>query len=282
VILPVVGIVVPAHNEEAVIAGNLRRLLDGTAPGEFDVVVVANACSDRTAELARETGVRVLETPTPGKANALRLGDEACRTFPRVYLDADVELTAESVRALVAASRRPSVLACAPVVLWNIEGATWVARRTHHVHEQLIAPSRVLAGAGVYVLTEEGHARAFPVPDVLSDDGWVHANFAPGERVVVPEATSLVRPARTVSAHLNRRVRVRLGNQQLAELGRPVAASRLRLSSLGGLVTARKVSVLDAGCYLAVLALDRALTQVRKRRGGPVGWGTDVSSRPDA
>jgi glycosyltransferase involved in cell wall biosynthesis len=282
VILPVVGIVVPAHNEEAVIAGNLRRLLDGTTPGEFDVVVVANACSDRTAELARETGVRVLETPTSGKANALRLGDEACRTFPRVYLDADVELTAESVRALVAASRRPSVLACAPVVLWNVEGATWVARRTHHVHEQLIAPSRVLAGAGVYVLTEEGHARAFPVPDVLSDDGWVHANFAPGERIVVPEATSLVRPARTVSAHLNRRVRVRLGNQQLAELGRPVAASRLRLSSLGGLITARKVGVLDAGCYLAVLALDRALTQVRKRQGGPVGWGMDASSRPDA
>jgi hypothetical protein len=221
----------------------------------------------------------VLETPTPGKANALRLGDEACRTFPRVYLDADVELTSESVRSLVAAAQRPGVLACAPDVAWNVEGATWLARRIHRVHEQLIAPSRALAGVGVYVLTEEGHARAFPMPDVLSDDGWVHATFAPGERVVVPEATSLVRPARTISAHLDRRVRVRLGNRQLAELGRPVAASRLRLSSLGGLITARKVSALDAGCYLAVLALDRTLTRVRGRRDGPVRWGSDASSR---
>ena len=45
----VVSIVVPAHNEEAVIAANLRRLLEGSAPGEFDVVVVANACADGTA-----------------------------------------------------------------------------------------------------------------------------------------------------------------------------------------------------------------------------------------
>lgn len=278
-ILPVVSIVVPAHNEETAIAGNLRRLLAGTPPGQFDVVVVANACSDRTAELARQTGVRVLETPIPGKAHALRLGDETCRVFPRVYLDADVELTAESVRALVEASRRPGVLACAPVPRWDVEGATWIARRTHHVHEQLIAPSRALAGVGVYVLTQEGHARAFPLPDVLSDDGWVHAGFAPDERAVVPEATSLVRPARTVAAHLNRRVRVRLGNRQLAELGRPVTENRLRLGSLRTLVTTGRVSPLDAACYLGVLALDRALTRARRLRGGPVQWGTDAGSR---
>jgi glycosyltransferase involved in cell wall biosynthesis len=274
---PIVSIVVPAHNEEAVIAGNLRRLLAASAPGEFDVVVVPNACSDRTAELARQAGVRVVETPVPGKVHALRLGDEACRTFPRVYLDADVELTAESVRALVAACARPGVLACAPVPRLNLDGVGPVARRVHHVHEQLIAPFRTLAGVGVYVLTEPGHDRVFPMPDVISDDGWVHAGFAPSERVVVPEARSLVRPARTVSAHLNRRVRVRRGNRQLADLGRPAAEGRLRLRSLARLVTGGTVTPLDAGCYLAVLALDRGLTLLRHRRRAT--WGGDASSR---
>ncbi|WP_433250285.1 glycosyltransferase [Streptosporangium sp. CA-135522] len=276
---PVVSVVVPAHNEEAVIASGLSLLLAGTAPGEFDVVVVANACSDRTAEVARQVGVRVVETAVPGKANALRLGDEACLTFPRVYLDADVELGAESVRALVAAAGRPGVLACAPVPALDMDGVGWVARRMHKVHDQLIAPLRALAGVGVYVLTERGHARVFPLPDVLSDDGWVHGGFAPHERVVVSEARSLVRPARTVSAHLNRRVRVRLGNRQLAELGRSAPEGRLRLGSLGALVAARKVSPFDAGCYLTVLLMDRALTRLRSSRGGRVQWGTDAGSR---
>jgi glycosyltransferase involved in cell wall biosynthesis len=274
---PMVSIVVPAHNEEAVLDGNLRRLLAGTRPGEFDVVVVPNACSDRTADVARRVGVRVVKTPVPGKVPALRLGDEACRTFPRIYLDADVELTAESVRALVAAAAQPGVLACAPAPRLDLDGVGRVVRRVHRVHEHLIAPSRALSGVGVYVLTERGHARVFPMPDVISDDGWVHASFTPDERVVVPEARSLVRPARTVSAHLNRRMRVRRGNRQLAELGRAAPEGRLRLRSLVTLVTRRVVSPVDAGCYLAVLALDRALTRLRPAHRA--AWGGDASSR---
>jgi glycosyltransferase involved in cell wall biosynthesis len=277
----IVSIVVPAHNEESVIAGNLRLLLEGTSPGEFDVVVVANACSDGTARAAELPGVRVLESEVPGKANALRLGDEACLTFPRVYLDADVELPAASVRALVAAVARPGVLACAPVPELDLDGVGWIARRMHRVHERLIAPNRALAGVGVYVLTEEGHERVFPMPaGLISDDGFVHRSFAPGERAVVAEARSLVRPARTVSAHLNRRVRVRLGNRQLDELDLPLPEGRLELGALRALVARRDVSPLDAACYLTVLALDRAKT--RLRRGDGVRWGTDASSRPGA
>ncbi|MBX6382558.1 MAG: glycosyltransferase [Microbispora sp.] len=275
------SVVVPAHDEESVIAGNLARLLDGTAPGEFDVVVVANACSDGTAEAARKAGVRVLETATPGKTNALRLGDAACRTFPRVYLDADVVLTAESVRALVAAAARPGVLACAPVPRWDLDGASAIARRVHKVHDLLIAPSRGLSGVGVYVLTEEGHARVFPMPDVISDDGYVHRMFAPGERVVVTEAWSLVRPARTIRAHLRRRVRVRQGNRELDALGLPLAEGRLEFGALRALVASGRVTPLDAACYLAVLALDRGLTRLRALRGGKGHhhWGTDTGSR---
>jgi glycosyltransferase involved in cell wall biosynthesis len=274
----VVSIVVPAHNEEAVIAANLRRLLEGSVPGEFDVVVVANACADGTAAAARQVpGVRVVETPVPGKPHALRLGDEVCRTFPRIYLDADVELSGASVRELVAACAQPGVLACAPAPELDLTGAGPVVKRVHRVHDALIAPQRALAGAGAYVLTEPGHERVFPMPDVISDDGLVHASFASHERVVVRTARSLVRPARTVSAYLNRRVRVRRGNRQLAGLGRSAPEGRLGLSDLVRLVRGGRVGPLDAGCYLAVLVLDRALTRLRGSRGD--AWGSDVSSR---
>ena len=72
-------------------------------------------------------------------------------------------------------------------------------RRVHKVHDVLVAPSRGLAGVGVYVLGEAGHARAFPIPEVvISDDEWVERSFAPNERVVVASASSVVRPATNV------------------------------------------------------------------------------------
>ncbi len=48
-----------------------------------------------------------------------------------------------------------------------------------------------------------------PFPDVISDDGFVHRSFTPGERVVSVAASSVVRPAPTFGASLRRRVRVR-------------------------------------------------------------------------
>ncbi|MCF6469356.1 glycosyltransferase [Nonomuraea sp. MG754425] len=271
---PVVSVVIPAHNEEAVVSAGLDLLLDGVAPGEFDVVVVANGCTDGTARAAARPGVRVLETPVPGKAGALRLGDAACRVFPRVYLDADVRLDAGSVRALAAAAGRPGVLACAPEPEWDLRGTGPVVRRVHRVHDRLIAPARALAGVGVYVLNERGHERAFPLPEVISDDGWVDGCFTGDERVVVRAARSVVCPPRTVRAHLRRRVRVRQGNRQLAALGR--RGRTLRLGALGRLLAAREVGPLDAACYLAVLAVDRLLARLRR---GATGWGADAGSR---
>jgi glycosyltransferase involved in cell wall biosynthesis len=276
---PIASVVIPAHNEEGVLSRCLGLLLAGTAPGDLDVVVVANGCTDGTARVAREAGVRVVETSTPGKANALRLGDAECLTFPRVYLDADVELSASSVRALAAALARPGILASSPVPDWDLDGASRTARRVHRVHERLIGPRRALAGVGVYALNEAGHARVFPIPDVVADDELVNRSFAPDERAVVPEARSVVRPARTIRAHLRRRVRVRLGNRQLEAMGLPAHGGRLGLRSIAGLVTARSVSPLDAACYLAVLVADRSMSRKATARTAQIVWTTDSSSR---
>jgi glycosyltransferase involved in cell wall biosynthesis len=274
---PIASIVLPACNEAAVLGRTLDSLVGGAAPGEFDVLVVANGCTDSTAEVAARAGVRVLETATPGKANALRLGDEACTGFPRVYLDADVVVTADDLRLVVAALQEPGVLAAAPAPQLNLDGASWVMRRVHKVHDTLVGPSRALAGVGIYALDADGHARVFPMPDVLADDEWVHRSFAPDERTVVAAARSVVRPALTVSAHLRRRVRVRLGNRQLEALGKPSAHGRLRLRSLGRLVRQREVGALDATCYLAVLVVDRVMS--RRQRGREVTWAADTTSR---
>ncbi len=63
----VTSIVIAAYNEAAVIGRCLDALLSGAAPGEFDVTVVANGCTDDTAEVAARAGVRVLDLSSPGK-----------------------------------------------------------------------------------------------------------------------------------------------------------------------------------------------------------------------
>lgn len=60
--LPRLFVVVPAHNEEAVIAESLRSLLEQRYPTpRREIVVIADNCVDRTADIAREMGAQVLE-----------------------------------------------------------------------------------------------------------------------------------------------------------------------------------------------------------------------------
>lgn len=69
------AVVVPAHDEEALIARTVRSLLasDSATP----VYVVAHNCSDGTAKAAEEAGANVVELNNPklrGKGSALRHG----------------------------------------------------------------------------------------------------------------------------------------------------------------------------------------------------------------
>lgn len=73
--LPRLLFLVPAHDEERMIESCVRSLMAMRYPAQrFDVVVVADNCTDRTAELARARGARCLERSDrsfPGKPHAL-------------------------------------------------------------------------------------------------------------------------------------------------------------------------------------------------------------------
>lgn len=70
------AVIVPAHNEEAVLCPLLRNLRGLDYPADlYDVYVVADNCTDRTAAVALCEGARVLERRDPrrrGKAFALK------------------------------------------------------------------------------------------------------------------------------------------------------------------------------------------------------------------
>jgi len=231
-----VTVIVPAHDEEAVIGRLLGRLVapsGGGAPGApLHVVVVCNGCSDRTAEVARaHPQVTVVETPRPSKHAAMRLGDEHAPDFPRIYVDADVEVDATCLDRLAAALDRPGVLAAAPRRVVPQNRTTWPVRWYYEVWEALPGVREGLFGRGVVALSREGHERLGAVPELMADDLSASAAFDRHERVVVPDALVVVHPPRTWSDLLRRRVRVVTGTRQAYE---GAARASLRTDSRTG------------------------------------------------
>src|SRR4051812_9385811 len=55
-----VAVVIPAHDEAAVIGATLRTLLPTLPPGSRTMVVADN-CTDATAQIARQCGAQVIE-----------------------------------------------------------------------------------------------------------------------------------------------------------------------------------------------------------------------------
>ncbi len=93
-------VLVPAHDEQGGIRTTLDSLADGHYPGEARrVVVIADNCGDRTADVAREAGVEVWERVDPtrrGKGFALAWALERLRAEGAVF-DAVVMLDADCV-----------------------------------------------------------------------------------------------------------------------------------------------------------------------------------------
>ena len=178
--------VIPAHDESAGIRRCLDALFAGIAPGELDVVVICNGCTDDTAALTRSSGhpVRLIELAAASKPAALRAGDDAALAFPRIYLDADVVLHGSAARAVLE-RLRAGALAARPPIHYDSGGSSAPVRSYYRARSRVPALQGSLWGAGAYGLSEAGRRRFGAFPDVVAEDLWVDRHFASGEIVIV-------------------------------------------------------------------------------------------------
>lgn len=92
-----ISVVIPCYNEEE----GVRRVI-GSLPGVVDeVVVVDNASTDRTGEVARELGARVVFEKRKGYGAAYKAGLPAATGDVIVTLDGDGTYPAEQIPELV-------------------------------------------------------------------------------------------------------------------------------------------------------------------------------------
>ena len=276
----IASLVVPAHNEETVIRRLLSGVGDEAARGTYEVIVMCNGCTDDTAAVARGyPGVTVLETPTPSKSLALRLGDQHASAYPRLYVDADIELSSTGVGALVAAVAGPgAVIAAGPERLLTTDESSLLVRAYYAVWQRLPAVQSGLFGRGVIAMTESAHQRVAALPDAMSDDLAISEAFTDAERAIVPGAQVVIHVPRTARDLLRRRIRVHVGNAELDRRSGRSAASQTSPRALLGIVRHEPRLAVCLPVFVGV-AITAKLIARRRIARGDVTWERDESTR---
>lgn len=287
----VISVVIAAHNEAAVIGRCLDSLCAGAVPGEFDITVAANGCTDATATIAAErSGVRVLDLPEPGKAKALNAADQVAVGFPRIYLDADIFTSANAARALCVAletrhedgagAGRP--LAAVPRRDVEVTGRPALVKGYFAISSRLPVFRRGLFGRGMIAVSERGRGRFGEFPEMVADDLFLDSQFTDEEKCHVDTVATTVETPLTTKDLVRRLVRVRRGNSAMraagraGEVGAPIREAD-RMSWLRDVVVPDP-RLAPAGIAYISITIWAALLARRTPKNSNA-WGRDDSTR---
>jgi len=261
--LPTVTVLVAALNEERVIAQKIEDLRRQDYPAELvEVVVVADGSTDRTAELARSLGARVLHDPVArGKSNAVNRGMAAAGGELVIMTDANCALSPEALHAVAACFADPALAVVGGAKVVHGPGARGAGEGLYWRLETRVkageAAFRAVMGApGELCAVRRSTFRPIP-PGVLNDDYHLTCDalvrgygvgFAPSARAV--ETVSL-----SITDEFERRSRIAAGTWQTTlrhlSLGDPrrgwVAVAFLSHRVLRSIVTPLLLPVLLAG-----------------------------------
>lgn len=126
---PSVTIIVPAHNDEKVIARTIEALIEMDYRSK-EIIIVDDGSTDRTLEIAlgyRKYGVKVCHKKNEGKWSAINYGLKFARGEVVVVIDADSIIGRDALKELVKRFSEPGVVAvCGNVKVLN--RVNWVTK----------------------------------------------------------------------------------------------------------------------------------------------------------
>ncbi len=280
-----ISIIVPAHNESSVIGRCLRSMTAGARPDELEILVVCNGCTDDTAAIAEAFGppVRVLQCPVASKHAALNLGHATATGYPRFFVDADIELSIDSIRKVADVLRSGSVHGAAPRIRVDLRQASWPVRAYYDIWLRTPYIAEGMLGSGVYAISEEGGRRFERFPDIIADDGFVRLLFKPSERKSVDDSHFVMTPPRTLRSQIHINVRRRAGRFEMAALhpGETRDEATTQRFALARLALApRRWAALAVYTYAKAASV--LLYRWKALRGRHKEWNRDDSSRAAA
>jgi cellulose synthase/poly-beta-1,6-N-acetylglucosamine synthase-like glycosyltransferase len=214
---PSVSLIIPAHDEEAVIERKLANARALDYPSDrVEVVVASDGSADRTVELARSAGADlVLELPRGGKVAALNRTVRDATGDVLAFSDANSYWRPDALRRLVARFGDAEVgYACGQVRFAGGEGGNQEAlywRYEMAVRSLETRLAGITAGnGGIYAVRREAYIELDPsrgqdigFPFELTKRGW--------RAVYEPEAIAEEKMAPTVEGEFRRKRRMMSG-----------------------------------------------------------------------
>jgi cellulose synthase/poly-beta-1,6-N-acetylglucosamine synthase-like glycosyltransferase len=212
-----VSLIIPAHDEEEVIARKVINAKQLDYPGDrVQIVVASDGSADRTAELARSAGADVvLELPRGGKVAALNQAVRQATGEVLAFSDANSYWRPDALRRLVARFDEEGVgYVCGQVRFeggdgGNQEGLYWRYEMAVRSMETRLAG--ITAGnGGIYAVRREAYIELDPsrgqdigFPFELTKRGW--------RAVYEPAAIAEEKMAPTVEGEFRRKRRMMWG-----------------------------------------------------------------------
>lgn len=290
-VAPAFSIIIPAHNEAAVILRCLetvhQRLPQARAVPQ--IIVVCNGCTDNTAALVRHNypQVEVIELAQGSKPLALNTGNARATAPIRMFVDADVIVDGHALTvvadalapgtgiAVAAPAMRIDLSQCSPLVMAFYRA--WQA--TPYINDGMV-------GSGLFALSASGMARVGEFPPIIADDTYVRNRFTVAERRSVAHDTAgepisfTIFPPRDMASLVRVMARRRVGDLQLFQLVGPPPAE-VGTSDVGFVASQlwRKVALLDYLTYSAVKLVARVWGRAMFHNSKPTQWLRDDSSR---
>jgi cellulose synthase/poly-beta-1,6-N-acetylglucosamine synthase-like glycosyltransferase len=222
-----VALIIAAFNEERVIAAKIENALSlDHDPGKYQVVVVADGSTDRTADVARgfdDPRVVCLHEPERrGKSHALNRAVVAIDADVLVLSDANNFYSRDALRVLTARLREPGVGGAtgAKKIIESRERAASGGDGLYWRYESKIklAESRlggtVTADGEIFALRRADYS---PIPpSVINDDMYLTFRLVDaGKRVVYePAAVAVEEASMTIREDFNTKVRMIAGGMQ--------------------------------------------------------------------
>ncbi|MBI5071537.1 glycosyltransferase [Candidatus Falkowbacteria bacterium] len=136
-----ISIIIPAYNEEKLLPRCLKSIFSAKLPESYEVIVVNNASTDRTEEIARSfTGVKVVNESKKGITKARQAGFLSATGDILVFFDADTLIPEDWFKIAVSKFKsNPKLVGVSGP--YHFEAISWWARGLEWFYNYIIMPT---------------------------------------------------------------------------------------------------------------------------------------------
>jgi len=135
------SIIIPAYNEEKLLPRCLKSIFSARLPEDFEVIVVNNASTDRTEEIAKSfSGVKVVTELNKGITRARQAGFQAANGDILVFFDADTIIPSDWFQiATEKLKSNPKLVGVSGP--YHFEAISWWARGFEWFYNCIVMPA---------------------------------------------------------------------------------------------------------------------------------------------